>query len=76
MSLLGLDLKLRDLTLQLAALSRVLDNLDEQISTNIQDIITVRIPEARVAVERDIIRFNNLWYTGALVSGQQNPTSF
>ena len=70
MSLLGLDFKLRDLTLQLEALSRVLDELDAQIGTNIQEIITVRIPEAMYYVERDLIRSNNLWYTGALVSGQ------
>ena len=70
LSLLGLDFKLRDLTLQLEALSRVLDDLDAQISTNIQEIITVRIPEAMYYVERDLIRSNNLWYTGALFSGQ------
>ena len=57
------------MTLQLEALSRVLDQLDEQISLNIQEIVAVRIPEAIVAVERDIIKSNNLWYTGALVSG-------
>ena len=70
MSLLGLDFKLRDLTLQLEALSRVLDELDAQIGTNIQEIITVRIPEAMYYVERDLLKSNNLWYTGALVSGQ------
>ena len=57
------------MTLQLEALSRVLDQLDEQISLNVQEIVAVRIPEAIVAVERDIIKSNNLWYTGALVSG-------
>ena len=70
LSLLGLDFKLRDLTLQLEALSRVLDDLDAQIDANVQEIIAVRIPEAMYYVERDLIRSNNLWYTGALVSGQ------
>ena len=69
LSLLGLDFKLRDLTLQLEALSRVLDDLDAQIDANVQEIIAVRIPEAMYYVERDLIRSNNLWYTGALVSG-------
>lgn len=76
MSLLGLDFKLRDLTLQLEALSRVLDDLDTQINSNIQEMITVRIPEAAYYVERDLIRSNNLWYTGALVSGQKKIRIF
>ena len=50
---LGIDLRIRDLNVQIEALNDVLDQLDSQIDANIDEITKIRIPEAIWAVERN-----------------------
>ena len=50
---LGIDLRIRDLNVQIEALNDVLDQLDSQIEANIDEITKIRIPEAIWAVERN-----------------------
>ena len=65
---LGVDLRIRDLNVQIEALNEVLDQLDAQIEANSQEIIKIRIPEAAYAVQKNRIKSNNMWITGAIVS--------
>ena len=65
---LGVDLRIRDLNVQIEALNEVLDQLDAQIDVNCQEIIKIRIPEAAYAVQKNRIKSNNMWITGAIVS--------
>ena len=60
---------LRDLNVQIEALNAILDPLDNQIRANVQEILRIRIPQAASGVVRDRLKKNNLWYTGAVVSG-------
>ena len=50
---LGIDLRIRDLNVQIEALNDVLDQLDSQIEANIDEITKIRIPEAIWAAERN-----------------------
>ena len=50
---LGIDLRIRDLNVQIEALNDVLDQLDSQIEANIDEITKIRIPEAIWAVQKN-----------------------